>query len=65
MAYLHDVAMSRVLGPSEMTASAGTWTLTTSTQHWFNRRTAADAAFVLRLQAKLPQNSVELKGAYF
>ena len=64
MGYVHDTACARFLGPDEIQVSAGTWTMTTSTQHWFNRRTAAAAAFVLRIQAKLPANSVAQKGSY-
>jgi hypothetical protein len=55
--------MSQIIAPEEIQVSAGTWTLTTSTQHWFNRRSRAGAGFVLRIQAKVLQNSVALKGA--
>ena len=66
MGYIHDTAMAQVLGPEEFAYSAGTWRLlTTSSQHWYARRGRAAAAIVvLRLQAKLPQNSVAQKGAY-
>lgn len=63
MGYIHDTAMSKFLGPEEAQFSAGTWTDSVATNVWSKNRSAADAAFVIKIPIKLNQNSASYKGS--
>ena len=63
MGYVHDVAMSQFIPPTQFAFSAGTWTMAVATNVWSYNRTAADASFTLYAPVTIPSNSVALKGS--
>lgn len=65
MGYVHDTSLCSLMQCHEAQFSAGTWTATVSSNIWSMNRTAADAAFVIKIPLRLPvQSSAALKGAY-
>lgn len=63
MGYLHDL-ISTFISVGKFLHSAGTWTITTASQVWFARRTAADAAGVTYIPlGDVPQRDGTTKGA--
>ena len=63
MGYVHDTRMAQFIPPTQIGASAGTWTLAVASNIWSNNRTAADASFTLYIPVVIPSNSAALKGA--
>jgi hypothetical protein len=55
--------MTQFIDPADVMFSAGTWTDTQATNVWSKNRTAADAAFNIKIPIKLLQNSAALKGS--
>ena len=64
MGYVHDTAMSQFIAPEEAQFSAGTWTDAVASNVWSKQKAAADAAAVVKIPIKIPQNSASQKGAY-
>lgn len=63
MGYIHDL-VSTFVSIGKFLHSAGTWTITTASQIWFARRTAADAAGVTYIPlGDVPQRDGTTKGA--
>jgi len=64
--YVHDTAMSLFIPPTDVLKTAGTWTDTVGgvANTYMQRRTAADATFILVFPIVPPQNSVAQKGSY-
>jgi len=60
---IHNAHFSQFIPPTQIGASAGTWTLAVASNVWSNNRTAADAAFTLCVPVIIPSNSVPLQGA--
>lgn len=62
MGYVHDTGMSLFIGPERAQFSAGTWADAAASNVWSKNRTAADAAFTIKIPIPLPGNSAALKG---
>ena len=64
MGYVNNTHMRQFVGPDKAQFSAGTWTDTVASNVWSKNRTAADAAFVVKIPVDLPGNAAEaLEGA--
>lgn len=64
--YVHDTSMSLFIPPTDILKTAGAWTDTEGpvADTYMQRRTAADATFILVIPICPPQNSVAQKGSY-
>jgi len=63
MGYVHDTHMSQVIPPSMFQHSAGTWTVSESSNLMQSVRTAADASFTTLIPIPIPSNASAGKGA--
>jgi hypothetical protein len=63
MGYLHDTSMAQWVSPADCQYSAGTWTDAVASNIWSRNRSAADAAFTIRIPVTVLQNAVALKGS--
>lgn len=63
MGYVHDTQMSRFMGPEEAQFSGGTWSDAVASNVWSKNRSAADAAFTVKIPIKLAQNAAAHKGS--
>ena len=65
MGYVHDTSMAGEAAIGQMTFTGGTWSdATLGGNVWCKRRTANDAAFVVKIPLGLPQSSAPGKGAW-
>ena len=63
MGYVHDENMAQFIHPGDFEMSAGTWTMTESSNVVSYDRTAADAAVTVLVPIRIPSNAKALKGA--